>query len=96
MFTSSLQNLKSIGTWFTIKLRLIVKLKKSKNSSKSTKNHLIKKSVFYSLVYYSTPRDDTIMINTSFDCTSSPEENERSMNKIELEMKEGSIKDRTQ
>ena len=40
------------------------------------------KYVFYTLAYYSTLRDDTIMIDTSFDCASSPEENEGSMNKI--------------
>ena len=40
------------------------------------------KYVFYTLAYYSTLRDDTIMIDPSFDCASSPEENEGSMNKI--------------
>ena len=81
--------MKVIGTCLRVKLCLIIKLTKSKVSSKSTKNQFIEKYVFYALAYYSTPSNDTIMIHTSFDCVSSPEENEVSMNKIEWEMKAG-------
>ena len=41
-----------------------------------------KKYAFYVLAYFSTAGNDTIMIYTSFDCVSSPKENEVSMNKI--------------
>ena len=34
------------------------------------------------MAYYSTSRDDTIMIDTSFDSAPYPEENEVSINKI--------------
>ena len=61
---------------------LIVKRKKSIILSKLAKNQFIVKLEFYVLVYYSTHTDDTIMIDISFDCVSSPEENEGSMNKI--------------
>jgi len=79
-----------------VELHLIVKLAKSKNSSISSKNHFLKKYVFYALAYSSAGGDVTIIIYTSFDCASSPEENEASMNKIEQEITTGdSIKDRT-
>ena len=94
MFSSSLWNLKSIGTCLGVRLCLIIKLAKSKISSKSTKNQFIEKYVFYVLAYYTTHSNDTIMIYISFDCVSSPEENEVSMNKIGWVTKEGdSIKD---
>ena len=41
------------------------------------------KYAFYVLAYYSVQRHDKIMIYTSFDCVSSPKENEVSMNNIE-------------
>ena len=82
MFTSSLLSLKSFGTWFTLKLGLNDKLKNSKNSSKFTKNHFIKRYVFYTLTYYSAQSNDIIMIDISFDSALSLEENEGSMIKI--------------
>ena len=55
------------------------------------------KYVFYALAYYSIRSYDKIVIDTSFDCVSSPEENEGSMKKIEWEMRAvDSIKDLTQ
>ena len=75
MFTSSLLSWKFIAIWLTVKLRLIVKLKKSKKT-KSTKNHLMKKHVFYILVYYSTAEW------YNYDRYLSPEENEGSMKTI--------------
>ena len=41
------------------------------------------------MAYYSTHGNDTIMIYTSFDSVSSPEENDVSINKIGWEMKAG-------
>ena len=47
--------------------------------------------------WLTTLRDDTIMIDTSFDCASSPEENKGLMNKIGEEMMVGGlIQDRIQ
>ena len=61
----------------------IVKLTKPTISLKSTKNQFIENDVFYALAYYSTPSNDTIIIDMSFDCALSPEENDGSLNKIE-------------
>ena len=83
MCSNHLLSFKSIGTCLKVKLRLIVKLAKSKNSSKSSKNQFLKKYIFYALANSSARGDDTIMIATSFDCVSSPEENEGLMNKTD-------------
>ena len=43
------------------------------------------------MAYYLTHSTDAIMIDTSFDCVTSPKENEVSMKKMGLEMKTGDL-----
>ena len=50
-------------------------------------NFFTRKYVFYALAYCLTHSDDTIRIDIQFDCVSTPEENEGSMNKFGREMK---------